>query len=94
MNTLEGYVDTIVGDILPQTFWDKIFFKRYQRKRDELVKLIYPKFEIAAKSYHGIAIQNYLIVLEGKCMDVHGKRTKKINYTEVYNTSKQINFKP
>jgi hypothetical protein len=48
-----------------------------------LKKALYEKFENVARSYHGIACQNYEAFLLGKCQDVHGKFTKKVNTKDV-----------
>lgn len=93
-NTLEQYADTVAGEILPQSFLDKIFLKRYQKKRADLAESLLKKFGNVAETYHKIAVQGFQIQFNNKCMDAKGHRVKKLNYTELYKLSEDVKFKP
>lgn len=93
-NTIEGYVETILGILLPKTFWDKIFKKRYDTKRKECEAKLYQSFENIAKSYHKIAVQNFILRIDNNCKDTANKHTKKLNWTELYKIAESVKFKP
>lgn len=93
VNTLQGYTETVIGAIdLRRGFFESR--KSYQNRVIEVEAKLYASFENVAKGYHKIALQNFILLAENKCKDRDGKRTKKLNFTEIFNISENVKFKP
>jgi len=94
MNTIEGYVETVLDVLLPKGFWDHIFKKRYAERRAECERKLQQSFENVAKSYHKIAVNNFVLMIDHQTRDHKNQHTRKLNWTELYKISERINFKP